>query len=255
MNQRTPREVLRLFHGAMKAKSADALADLYAPNGVHEFSFATPNVPPAYVGREAVREGYRKGWNNHPLTIESIEDVFVHESTDPEVVIGQWRVKGTVVATGRAVTLTGLLELRVREGVIVHTRDFMDVLGVANALGRVPFSDAAAMSNKRLVERYFAAWNSGDVGAFADILGDDYVDHAHRELVGVPAIGTAVTKFREENPTVQVRLESLIAEGPNVAARSVISFTRDGQGIERRGLVLFRVSDGKLREQWSTYGA
>jgi len=30
--------------------------------------------------------------------------------------------------------------LRVRNGQIVHARDFMDALGVAHALGRPPFS-------------------------------------------------------------------------------------------------------------------
>lgn len=64
---RSPREVLRLFHAAMAAKSADALADLYAADGVHELSFPTPHQPPRLEGREAVRETYRRAWSDHPL--------------------------------------------------------------------------------------------------------------------------------------------------------------------------------------------
>ncbi|NVB79900.1 MAG: SnoaL-like domain-containing protein [Kofleriaceae bacterium] len=137
---RSPREVLAKYHQAMKAKSADALAELYAADGVHEFSFFTPNRPPRYHGREEVRAGYTAGWANHPLEIDRIEDVFVDEGADPEVVMGQWRIAGRVAATGQAVELTGMIWLRVRDGEIVHCRDFMDGLGVANALGRAPFS-------------------------------------------------------------------------------------------------------------------
>src|SRR3954468_17001523 len=94
---RSPRELLRLFHRAMAAKSADDLADLYAEDALHEFSFYTPHRPPQYVGREAVRAGYRDAWRDHPLAIDSIDDVFVYDATDPEVVIGQWTLAGRLV--------------------------------------------------------------------------------------------------------------------------------------------------------------
>jgi ketosteroid isomerase-like protein len=139
---RSPRDVLRLYQQAMKDGAADALADLYAQDAVHEFSFFTPNRPPRLEGREAVRSVYRAGWANHPLRVEAIENVFVYEATDPEVVMGQWRAKATLVATGEPVEITGLLVLRVREGLIAHTRDFMDGLGIAKALGRPPFGSA-----------------------------------------------------------------------------------------------------------------
>lgn len=140
----TPREVLRRFHAAMHARSADALADLYAPDAIHEFSFAVPHRPPRYVGQAEVRAGYRDAWRDHPLDIDAIEDVFVHEATDPDVVIGQWRLRGSLRATGAPIEATGLLVLRVRSGQIVHCRDFMDALGLARALGRPPFSPRAS---------------------------------------------------------------------------------------------------------------
>ena len=132
--------VLRRYHDAMRTKSADALADLYAEDAVHEFPFFTPNRPRELVGREAIRASYRAGWANHPLDIHAVDDVFVHVAADPEVVTGQSRARCSLRATGAPVEITGLLVLRVHNGQIVHTRDFMDALGVANALGRAPFS-------------------------------------------------------------------------------------------------------------------
>jgi len=136
----TPRVVLRRFHAAMHAKSADALADLYAEDAIHEFSFTVPHRPPRYVGQAEVRAGYGEAWRDHPLEIDAIEDVFVFDATDPEVVIGQWRLRGSLRATGAPVEVTGLLVLRVRDGKIVHCHDFMDAMGVARALGRPPFA-------------------------------------------------------------------------------------------------------------------
>jgi ketosteroid isomerase-like protein len=144
---RAPREVLRLMHRAMQTKSADALADLYADDAIHEFSFFTPNRPSRLTGRDAVRSSYREGWRNHPLTIDAIEDVFVYEATDPEIVMGQWRARATITATGKAVEITGVLVLRVRHGLIVYCRDFMDAMGIAHALGRPPFSRGAEGEN------------------------------------------------------------------------------------------------------------
>ncbi|MFI0715123.1 YybH family protein [Streptomyces inhibens] len=56
------REILDRFHRAMLDKSADDLADLYAPDAVHEFPFLFPSVPERYEGREEVRAGYRAAW-------------------------------------------------------------------------------------------------------------------------------------------------------------------------------------------------
>jgi ketosteroid isomerase-like protein len=139
----TPREVLHRYHAAMRAKDADALAELYADNAVHEFPFFMPDRPDRLIGREAVRASYRESWANHPLEIDAIMDAFVEDGADPEVVIGQWRLEGSLRETGKTVGLTGLLALRVSAGKITHVRDFMDTLGVAHALGRMPFAKAS----------------------------------------------------------------------------------------------------------------
>lgn len=134
-----PRQLLRRFYDAMQAKSADALAELYAPAGIHQYGFAVPNRPHRLVGREAIRASYTEGWRNHPLDIESIDDELVVAGADPEIVVGQWR--GRAHHKGEPVSLTGLLILRVRAGEIVHGYDYMDALGVARAVGRLPFGE------------------------------------------------------------------------------------------------------------------
>ncbi|MQY16112.1 putative PhzA/B-like protein [Streptomyces sp. RB5] len=132
---RDPREVLARYYRAMLDKSADDLADLYAPDGVHEFPFTAPGFPPRFEGREAVRAGYRAAWGASPVQVEEVREVAVHETTDPAVIVAEHVVVGSLPATGAAFTVPGLLVLHVHDGRITRTRDYMDTLAVSAARG------------------------------------------------------------------------------------------------------------------------
>ncbi|MER8010920.1 nuclear transport factor 2 family protein [Streptomyces sp. NPDC094149] len=142
-----PREVLARYQQAMLDKSADDLADLYAVDAVHEFPFLLPGMPERYQGREEVRTGYRAAWGASPAQPQEICEVVVHESTDPEVIVVEQIVSGTVTTTGQSFSFPGLLVIRVRNSQIVHVRDYMDGLGVAHAMGRLT-AVAASLSNR-----------------------------------------------------------------------------------------------------------
>ncbi|MGW0081649.1 nuclear transport factor 2 family protein [Streptomyces sp. NPDC003393] len=131
-----PRGVLARYRRAILDKSADDLADLYAPDAVHEFPFRFPGLPARYQGREEVRAGYRALWGASPARAESIREVAVHESTDPEVITVEQTVAGTVTTTGAPFEIPGLLVMRVRDGLLVHVRDYMDGLAVTGARPR-----------------------------------------------------------------------------------------------------------------------
>jgi uncharacterized protein len=133
-----PREIVERFHGAMLSKSADDLADLYAVDARHEFPFLFPGLPACFHGREEIRAGYRAMWGASPVEVETIRDVVVHEAAEAGTVVVEQTVVGAVAPTGRPVTVPGILVIRVRDGLIVHTRDYMDGLGVATATDRLP---------------------------------------------------------------------------------------------------------------------
>ncbi|MFJ4437531.1 nuclear transport factor 2 family protein [Streptomyces sp. NPDC088923] len=129
---RTPHEVLNRYYQAMLDKSADDLADLYAPDAVHEFPFTSPGFPARYEGREAVRAGYAAAWGASPVRVREVRRVSVHETGDPGVLVAEHVVVATLPAKGDAAfTVPGLLILRVREGLLTHVRDYMDGLGLA----------------------------------------------------------------------------------------------------------------------------
>ncbi|MGW1653902.1 nuclear transport factor 2 family protein [Streptomyces atratus] len=127
---RTPREVLGRYHQAMLDKSADDLADLYTADAVHEFPFSSPGFPSRYEGREEVRAGYRAAWGASPVRVEAIEGMEIHETADPEVIIGEHVVVGSLPTGSGTFTVPGVLIVRVHDGLITRVRDYMDGLAV-----------------------------------------------------------------------------------------------------------------------------
>ncbi|WP_329595679.1 nuclear transport factor 2 family protein (plasmid) [Streptomyces sp. NBC_01005] len=132
---RTPREVLNRYYQAMLEKSADDLADLYALDAVHEFPFTSTGFPPRYEGREAVRAGYRAAWGASPVQVQEVRKVAAYETADPEVIIAEHVVVGTLPTGHTDFTVPGLLILHVHSGLITRARDYMDSLGVPSARG------------------------------------------------------------------------------------------------------------------------
>ncbi|MFF9314546.1 nuclear transport factor 2 family protein [Streptomyces sp. NPDC014748] len=131
-----PREVLARYRQAILDRSADDLADLYAADAVHEFPFAFPGLPPRYHGREEVRAGYRALWGASPARPERIDEFAVHATADPEVIVVEQTVAGTLVPAGRPFAVPGLLVLRVRDSQLVHVRDYMDAAAAVPPAGR-----------------------------------------------------------------------------------------------------------------------
>jgi uncharacterized protein (TIGR02246 family) len=119
-------DVVAAYHAAMLHKSADELADLYAEDGLHEFPFGGL---PAFKGREEVRAGYTMMWGSMKALVKEIRDVVIRQTTEPEVVVAEH--EAVVTVADQELTVPGLLILRVRDGLIVHARDYMDTSAIA----------------------------------------------------------------------------------------------------------------------------
>jgi uncharacterized protein len=134
------REVLARYHRAMHDARADDLADLYAVDAVHEFPLLFPGMPKRLVGREQIRETYSAAWAaaSRVTTLEEIRNVVVHQTTDPEVMVVEQEVAGTVSTTGRRIDAFGVLVMRIHDGLLIHVRDYLDALTINHALGRLP---------------------------------------------------------------------------------------------------------------------
>ena len=131
-----PRELLARYEQAMIDLDADALAELYASDAVHEFGFIVPGHEPSYHGRDAIRAAYRAAWGAPSVRLVEMHHRALHETTNPEMLVAEWA--GTARSTaGKTVDLAGVLVVRARDGYLVHVRDYMDVFGLAYQSGRL----------------------------------------------------------------------------------------------------------------------
>lgn len=138
-----PRAILRRYQQAVIDKSADDLADLYAADAVHELPFLFPGMPDRLEGREQVRVAYRAAWAASEARPQEVREVAVHSCDGGDVLVAEQVVSGTLPSTGEPFEFPGVLVLHVHDGEIIHVRDYMDGLGVAHAMGRLPAVAAA----------------------------------------------------------------------------------------------------------------
>ena len=131
---RNPREVfLALVNGVADARWDD-LPELYAERThvVHPFDplraaplLTRDDLRAHFARAAALRQGVRREPTN----------ITIHETTDPEVIVAEFEYRSTI--DGVVSLLPCIFVLRVRDGQIVESRDYVDHLSSARALGRL----------------------------------------------------------------------------------------------------------------------
>ncbi|MFC4053826.1 nuclear transport factor 2 family protein [Actinomadura syzygii] len=127
-----PREVFARLSAGISAGRWDELAALYAEDAVVVQPFALPPAPPRVDGRAELDRHFRATARG-PLELRA-RDVVVHETADPEVIVVEFDYDGRVATTGRTFRVANIQVLRVRDGLIVETRDYHDHPAFARAL-------------------------------------------------------------------------------------------------------------------------
>lgn len=131
---RTPRETVdQLLHTVVHGRRTE-IADLYAPDVRIENPWAPPGVPRVSEGREEMKA--RMAQTEQLWTFDSVQDVAIHETADPEVVVLEYRVNATVTAPaaeghGAKFALGFVSVLRIVDGLIASARDYSNPLETA----------------------------------------------------------------------------------------------------------------------------
>ncbi|WP_103350341.1 nuclear transport factor 2 family protein [Amycolatopsis sp. CA-128772] len=124
----SPREVFAaLSDGIGEGRWAD-LSALYAEDAVVEHPQAVPR-PTRTIGRATIHEHFT-GALAGSLRLKR-KNIVVHETTDPEVIVAEYGYDAESVETGRTISTANIQVLRIRDGLIVHSRDYHDYLRLA----------------------------------------------------------------------------------------------------------------------------
>lgn len=129
----TPREVfLKLVHGVCDERWADVV-DLYAEKTDVSHPFH-PLGAPAMLSRDELRTHFGGVRPDHGPTLRRQPvNITIHETADPEVIVAEFQYEGVVVETGKPFVIPGVFVMRVRDGKIVESRDYLDHLRSAAA--------------------------------------------------------------------------------------------------------------------------
>jgi uncharacterized protein len=134
----SPRETAERFLSAAIGADPGDMADCYAPSVVIEMPFAVAPLIPARVEttREELRERFRAGTATRRY--KSLGEVVIHETADPGVVIIEYELRGEFTQTAESFSLRFLMVLTIRDGQIVHSRDYSNPIAGAQVIGRLP---------------------------------------------------------------------------------------------------------------------
>lgn len=131
---RSPRETVELLLRTIVTGTRDQVADLYAPDVVIEIPFAPGEIPAVTQGREAFRA--RMNAAAALFDFDAVSDVRLHETADCEVVIAEYRISGHVTGGEKPFSLSYITVIRVRDGLIVSSRDYGNPLETSALLQR-----------------------------------------------------------------------------------------------------------------------
>jgi ketosteroid isomerase-like protein len=121
---------MRLVEGVAAGRWHE-LPELYAERTDVRHPF-DPQRAPALRTREELREHFTPPPGGLGLEREAT-NITIHETADPEVIVAEFEYRGTVLATGRELVTPCIFVMRVRDGQIVESRDYIDPLARARA--------------------------------------------------------------------------------------------------------------------------
>ncbi|MCF3131516.1 nuclear transport factor 2 family protein [Streptomyces olivochromogenes] len=133
---RSPRDVFHKLLDGITAGRFSELADLYAEDTVVETVFE-PLGPRQFEGRGTLRERFAQVAAHSPIELTS-SNVVVRETDDPEVIVAEWDYQVHHRVTGRTFEAANIQVLRVRDGLIVNSRDYHDHLALIMGSNGLP---------------------------------------------------------------------------------------------------------------------
>jgi hypothetical protein len=125
--------MLRRVLGDRLASEATTFPDLFAAeDGVLEYPYAPPGLKTPLVGRDAIIANFQI--IRKLLRIDNVTDVVVHEMDDPQVVMIEFAGHGEGLITGEPYDQRYISVIRLRDGHIVHYKDYWNPLALLRTL-------------------------------------------------------------------------------------------------------------------------
>ncbi|MBI3662614.1 MAG: ester cyclase [Acidobacteria bacterium] len=163
-------------------------------------------------------------------------------------------------ATGRKLVISGTTIYRFANGKIAEEWTTYNDLEILRQLGYFP---GPAEKNKAVARRVFTEiFNQGKFEVANEIYAPDFVNHGQTRDIGLKEDQDAARMWVQAIPDLVMTVDKMVAEGDLVTVLWTGKGTTAGTGsgspstskkIHARGITIWRVVDGKLKEEWSAF--
>jgi len=135
---------------------------------------------------------------------------------------------------------------------------------VSIAQGQAIADGAIEARNKAIAMRVFdEIFNQGKFQVADEIYAPDFQNHGLHRSVDLKVDQDAVHAEKKAFPDLRVSVEQMVAEGDKVAVLWTFQGTHTGSGyeglpatgtrVEVRGMTIWRIVDGRIVEEWSSF--
>lgn len=133
---RTPEEVFLELVTGVAAGRWQTLPELYAEETHVTHPFHPLGGEPL-TSRAELRQHFTPPAGAPPAPTRTVENVVIHQTADPEVIVAEFEYHGAAVDTGAPTVIPAVFIMRVRDGEIVSSRDYLDHLASARLRGQL----------------------------------------------------------------------------------------------------------------------
>lgn len=133
-----PRDVFEHVTGRWLAGDLAPDADLLAEDVIIEWPFALPGQPRRIEGRTTFMAFAEPARAAFPARFDEIRIIAIHDTADPEVIVVEYELAGTITATGTRAAASFISVLRIREGKVAHWREYQNSAAITAALSGAP---------------------------------------------------------------------------------------------------------------------
>ena len=124
--------MLRRVLGNRLRSDAETFPEMFAVDGVLEYPYAPSGLNTPIVGRNAIIANFQR--IRKLLRIDGVSDVSEIEASDPDMVVLEFSGRGEGVITKEAYDQRYISVIRMRDGSIVHYKDYWNPIALLRAV-------------------------------------------------------------------------------------------------------------------------
>ena len=124
--------MLRRVLGRRLRPDAETFPDMFAVDGVLEYPYAPPGLNLSIAGRDAIIANFQR--LRTLLRIDGVADVSEIAVNDPDVVVLEFSGHGEGLMTKEAYNQRYISVIRMRDGNIVHYKDYWNPIALLRAV-------------------------------------------------------------------------------------------------------------------------